>query len=338
MSWQSKAQQRQYKLVLNGKDLKKISTQSEIVWKDSKELGMAKATTPDGRYTYVVGRYRPAGNMMGNFEGNVFKSKSNDKPTFIKKAAEKASEEGGEEESSRVVERTWGNPGQQQTRVIVKETRTTTPSGGVKTVKSTTTWTTSSNVKQTNPTSDGMDDPSPRFKSLNISDHEKPAKRQEPASKKADQPAGVFQQQALSFHNQYRRLHQAPDLRWSNELARDAQAWAQKIASQNTLRHSTSQERKGDGENLAYFGGKFDEVGKDSVNMWYDEEKKYQYRNPGFKSGTGHFTQVVWKGSQELGMGWAKSADGRSAFIVARYRPAGNMQGSFDQNVSPPRK
>ena len=26
--------------------------------------------------------------------------------------------------------------------------------------------------------------------------------------------------------------------------------------------------------------------------MWYSEEKKYQYRNAGFQSGTGHFTQV----------------------------------------------
>jgi hypothetical protein len=26
--------------------------------------------------------------------------------------------------------------------------------------------------------------------------------------------------------------------------------------------------------------------------MWYNEEKKYQYKNAGFASGTGHFTQV----------------------------------------------
>ena len=45
----------------------------QVVWKDSKELGMARAKTPDGKSTYVVGRYRPAGNMLGNFEGNVFK-------------------------------------------------------------------------------------------------------------------------------------------------------------------------------------------------------------------------------------------------------------------------
>jgi hypothetical protein len=48
--------------------------------------------------------------------------------------------------------------------------------------------------------------------------------------------------------------------------------------------------------------------------------------------------QMVWKESKELGMGWAKSSDGRSVYIVARYRPAGNMMGAFEQNVFPPKK
>ena len=313
---------------------------TQVVWKDSKEIGMARAKTPDGKSTYVVSRYRPAGNMLGSFEENVMKSKSKDSPSFIK-----TTDQSGREQESRVVERSWGSPGQNQTRVMVKETRTQTPQG-VKTVKSTTTWTTSSNVNMT-PTGkqENMEDPSTEFKSLHISDKEKPAtKQQQPSQTKPKvssqdaKPSGSFQEIALKMHNNYRRLHQVPDLRWSNDLARDAQAWAEQIARQNTLSHATSKERNGNGENLAYFGGKFDDVAKDSVNMWYSEEKKYQYKNSGFKSGTGHFTQMVWKESKELGMGWAKSPDGRSAYIVARYRPAGNMMGSFQQNVFPPKK
>ena len=36
-------------------------------------------------------------------------------------------------------------------------------------------------------------------------------------------------------------------------------------------------------------------------------------------------------------MGCAKSSDGRSTFIVGRYRPGGNTIGAFEQNVLPPK-
>lgn len=49
---------------------------------------------------------------------------------------------------------------------------------------------------------------------------------------------------------------------------------------------------------------------------------------------TGHFTQVVWKGSKELGIAKANSASGK-CYIVANYNPAGNMLGAFQQNVLP---
>jgi len=48
----------------------------------------------------------------------------------------------------------------------------------------------------------------------------------------------------------------------------------------------------------------------------------------------GHFTQVVWKGSTELGIAWAR-APGGACYCVANYRPAGNMMGDFENNVLP---
>jgi len=52
-------------------------------------------------------------------------------------------------------------------------------------------------------------------------------------------------------------------------------------------------------------------------------------------SGTGHFTQVVWKESRVLGIGRAEveQGDKKCAYIVGRYKPAGNMGGSFKENV-----
>ena len=50
---------------------------------------------------------------------------------------------------------------------------------------------------------------------------------------------------------------------------------------------------------------------------------------------TGHFTQVVWKGSKELGIARASDNKGR-IYVVANYAPAGNFIGDFAANVSRP--
>ena len=81
------------------------------------------------------------------------------------------------------------------------------------------------------------------------------------------------------------------------------------------------------GENLAGMGGK-DLTGSGATDMWYSEVKDYDFNNPGFKSGIGHFTQVVWSSSKELGMGKATAANGMQ-FVVARYAPAGNFVSVF---------
>lgn len=48
---------------------------------------------------------------------------------------------------------------------------------------------------------------------------------------------------------------------------------------------------------------------------------------------TGHFTQVVWKGTQKIGAGLAFNSDRTKAYIVAQYSPPGNYQGQYQSNV-----
>jgi hypothetical protein len=48
----------------------------------------------------------------------------------------------------------------------------------------------------------------------------------------------------------------------------------------------------------------------------------------------GHFTQVVWKDTTEVGMGIAISE--HECYVVANYLNAGNVEGAFEQNVLPP--
>ena len=51
--------------------------------------------------------------------------------------------------------------------------------------------------------------------------------------------------------------------------------------------------------------------------------------------GTGHFTQVTWIGSTELGVGRAvgKKNGMHCTYVVGRYRPPGNFMGKFQENV-----
>lgn len=42
------------------------------------------------------------------------------------------------------------------------------------------------------------------------------------------------------------------------------------------------------------------------IESWYSEVSKYEYGSEPQTTGAGHFTQVVWKDSQNLGVGKAR--------------------------------
>ena len=64
---------------------------------------------------------------------------------------------------------------------------------------------------------------------------------------------------------------------------------------------------------------------------WYDEIGLYDYNAPGFKSGTGHFTALVWKTTSLVGFGVASGTrvSGTTTFnciyVVANYLVPGNV-------------
>ncbi|KAL7741057.1 hypothetical protein ACLKA6_013490 [Drosophila palustris] len=138
-----------------------------------------------------------------------------------------------------------------------------------------------------------------------------------------------FEQEVLDAHNFYRARHNAPPLRLDDDLSELATEWAQHLLATRRMEH---REDSGYGENIYMaMGGDLDP--KDAVKSWYDEIEDYDWSRPSFQMDTGHFTQVVWKGSKELGVGVAKR--GNTMYVVCNYNPPGNYMNMFKKNVIP---
>ncbi|KAJ1145494.1 hypothetical protein NDU88_011780 [Pleurodeles waltl] len=170
-------------------------------------------------------------------------------------------------------------------------------------------------------------------RNLTNQDNEPPRQRSD--RDKSSSEFNQFEREFLEAHNTYRKQHGAPPLQLSRKLCRSAQEWADKLKTIRALQHSGTE----DGENLFYkYSSSAREMpGREPVDSWYSEIKNYDFGRPGFKSNTGHFTQVVWKDSKEVGVGIA--TDGRGLyFVVGQYSPAGNItnSGYFEKNVLPP--
>lgn len=87
------------------------------------------------------------------------------------------------------------------------------------------------------------------------------------------------------------------------------------------------------GENL-YYGYLSSNIGINTVEKWYSEESAYDYNNPGYKKGIGHFTQLVWKNSENLGCDVGCKSN-NYCYVTCNYYPAGNNINSFPSNVFP---
>jgi glioma pathogenesis-related protein 2 len=133
----------------------------------------------------------------------------------------------------------------------------------------------------------------------------------------------------LNAHNNFRAKHCVPAMTWSDSLAASAQQWASGCKMNGgAFVHSGVP-----GENLRWSsppGGQGDGA---VTASWYNEIGNYNFNNPGFSPATGHFTQVVWAGSTQLGC--AKAVCGNFDYWVCRYSPAGNITGQFPANVKP---
>ncbi|GFP67975.1 protein PRY2 [Saccharomyces cerevisiae] len=136
-----------------------------------------------------------------------------------------------------------------------------------------------------------------------------------------------FSTSMVNEHNTKRALHKdTGSLTWSDTLATYAQNYADSYDCSGNLVHSGGPY----GENLALGYGT-----TGSVDAWYNEITSYDYSNPGFSESAGHFTQVVWKGTSEVGCGLKSCGGAWGDYIICSYKAAGNVIGEFADNVMP---
>ena len=141
----------------------------------------------------------------------------------------------------------------------------------------------------------------------------------------------------LKQHNSYRKKHSAGSLKKNSQLEEIAQKYSEVLAKKGSLVHSGSKfNGEAMGENLYMSWGMTSVSGKHVTDEWYNEIELYDFKKPGFSEETGHFTQLVWKGTKEMGCGAA--CQGSTCAVTCNYYPAGNYMGEFEANVLPPKK
>lgn len=136
--------------------------------------------------------------------------------------------------------------------------------------------------------------------------------------------------EALRFHNEARKEVDVPPLEWSQELAAYAQAWANHLAELDCeFKHRPydGEWKQLYGENI-FAGSGTPYSSLDASKSWYSEKKEYTFGPISDLNWakTGHYTQMVWRNTQKLGMGTATCPNG-TVIIVANYNPAGNVTG-----------
>jgi pathogenesis-related protein 1 len=143
------------------------------------------------------------------------------------------------------------------------------------------------------------------------------------------------QAEMVKTHNRWRQQVGVLPIRWANNLANSAQRWAEHLRRTNGCQMVHSHGSVG--ENLYWASavqwtdGRRDlqkVSAKQVANSWGNEKKYYNYARNSCVHGQmcGHYTQMVWKNSTQLGCGMAVCTD-KSQVWVCHYSPAGNYVG-----------
>lgn len=140
-----------------------------------------------------------------------------------------------------------------------------------------------------------------------------------------------FNQRVLAAQNAERAAVGVPMLAWDAKLAADARVWADELAKTGRFEHSPDQPgQEPQGENL-WAGTPRAFAPEAMVKLWLAEKSDYRpgvfpnNSRSGDVENVGHYTQVIWRASHQVGCATAVGRD--EEFLVCRYSEAGNVIG-----------
>lgn len=138
-----------------------------------------------------------------------------------------------------------------------------------------------------------------------------------------------LEQKLLRAHNVERMRMGIAPLSWSPVLAGQAKVWADDLARRGKFEHA--KERHGAGESL-WMGTSGYYQPEAMIGAFIGEKQYFRagkfpaVSNTGRWQDVGHYTQLIWPATKELGCAVA-TGNGRDV-LVCRYLPAGNMIGA----------
>jgi len=147
-----------------------------------------------------------------------------------------------------------------------------------------------------------------------------------------------LERKILDMHNSERAAVRVAPLTWSNDLAAGAQSWAQHLATTGQFVHDpvhTGLTCKGPcyGENIAGFFNDVSE-GNGGQSKWVAEKSLYQ-GGPSFYA-VGHYTQMVWDKTKQVGCATAPPSIHAYSILVCRYDPPGNFPNELPYPAAAP--
>ena len=140
----------------------------------------------------------------------------------------------------------------------------------------------------------------------------------------------IFKSKMISLHNELRRKYNSPDLLEDNNLNIEADEYADNILL-NEPQKSNAYANGLYGENIIVIDKKEETT---IFNKWADEEKNYDFTKKKYSKDASHFTQIIWKGTRNIGIGFSHDVVNKIYCIVALYNPPGNTLGEFEMNIS----